>query len=412
MKRSQTPLRIGVVSLASSGWLAGRSFTRVVLEGLARVADPSRETIHLLTGGDFGDVPPGVEVHRVAAPRSSPLLRARDALLRRRDRLRLLPGEWPIRQRVGLVDPSNPMHVAKQAGLDVVLPLMSPAGLGLGVRTVGWIPDFIHRLLPEVLPQADIEQRDREYRALAAGADAMIFSSETVARQFARFYPEHAHKANVARFPSVFAFHPPAGDPREAARKYGLPDKFALVINQFWPHKNAVAAVNASRLAAERGTTVPLVLVGGLGGGVEEFTRKAFADLLHQIARAEPSRRVFLLGSVPTEDLVSLLRLAAVVIQPSRSEGWSTTVEDAKALGRPVVCSDIEVLREQAPDALGFFAWDRPDVLADILVEHWPRLSAGPDLERERTSLARAASMAAEYGAILVRSARAAAQLS
>ncbi len=345
----------------------------------------------------------------MAAAGTSPLHRARHALLRRRDRLPLLPGEWPIRERVGLVDPSNPMHVARQAGLDVVLPLMTSAGLGVGVRTVGWIADFIHRALPEALPRVEVEARDRDYLALAAGADAMLFSSETMARQFSRFYPEHAHKANVARFPSLLTFHPPAGDPRGAVRKYGLPDKFALVVNQFWSHKNAVAAVNASRIAAERGTEVPVVIVGGLGG-VEDLTRRAFADLLQQIARSEPSRRVFLLGPLPTEDVVSLLRTAAVVIQPSRSEGWSTTVEDAKALGRPVVCSDIEVLQEQAPEALGFFGWDRPDVLAEILLTHWPRLSAGPDLERERASLARAGSLAAEYGAILVRTCRAAAQ--
>lgn len=407
---SKAPLRIGVVSQASPGWRAGKSFTTVVLEGLAKVADPARETIHLVTQDDWGDLPAGVALHRVAAPSSAPLLRTRNALLRRRDRLPVLPGEWPIRELVGLVDPSNPMHVAKQAGLDVVLPLMGPAALGVGVRTVGWIADFIHRLLPELFDQAQLAQRDRDFLGLAAGADAMMFSSETVARQFRGFYPEHAHKANVARFPSVLAFHPPSGDPREAARRYGLPDKFALVINQFWPHKNAIAAVNASRLAAARGTEVPLVLVGALGGGLEDGSLRALAELLQQIARSEPSRRVFLLGPLPTGDLIGLLRAAAVVIQPSRSEGWSTTVEDAKALGRPLICSDLEVLREQAPDALGFFGWDRPDALADLLVEHWPRLAPGPEPELERASLGRAAIMAAEYGATLAHICRAAAQ--
>ncbi len=44
---------------------------------------------------------------------------------------------------------------------------------------------------------------------------------------------------------------------------------------------------------------------------------------------------------------MALLRGAAAVLQPSRFEGWSTIIEDAKSLGKPIVASDIAVHREQ-----------------------------------------------------------------
>jgi glycosyltransferase involved in cell wall biosynthesis len=406
-KRS-APLRIGVTSLSTPGWQASKSFSTVVLEGLAGAADPARETVHLITSDEAVSAPPGVDVLRVAPLGHSLPSRVRRVSLRARDRFPSLPGEWSLRRRLGLVEPSNPLHVARLAGMDVVLPLYSPSALGVGLRTVGWIPDFMHRFLPEFFSPDELAQRTRDHGELAAGVDRMILSSETVAKHFARFHPEHAHKAIVARFPSVFAFHPPSGDPRLAVAKYGLPEKFALVINQFWPHKNHVAVVDAFRRAAERGVDVPLVLVGAMGD-FQDSTRRTLADLFHQIARADRRRGIFLLGPVPFEDLVGLLRSAALVIQPSRFEGWSTTVQDAVALGRPTMCADIEVLREQAQEALGFFGCDDPGALGDLLVEHWGRLTPGPDPAGEQRALAEAARFAARYGEILLRACREAA---
>ena len=68
------------------------------------------------------------------------------------------------------------------------------------------------------------------------------------------------------------------------------------------------------------------------------------------------------------------MRAAALIIQPSFFEGWSTSIEDSKALGRPLVCSDIPVHREQVPDALGFFDPMKPEILADLLAKIYPDL--------------------------------------
>jgi glycosyltransferase involved in cell wall biosynthesis len=110
---------------------------------------------------------------------------------------------------------------------------------------------------------------------------------------------------------------------------------------------------------------------------------------------------VTVLGGVARADLLALLRRAAVVIQPSLFEGWGTTVQDAKALGRPVVCSDIAVHREQAPEAVGLFAPGDPGDLADLLERVWPDLAPGPDLDREAQALERERSFARAHGEAL-----------
>lgn len=402
------PLRIGVLSLASPGWSAGTSFTKVLVSALAHRADPRRERVLLLSSDDAVPAPPGVESIRVAPADLSLGAKARRGLLRLRDRRASLPGEWALRERLRLAEPSDPIHAAKLAGIDVVLPAIQPLSPGVDVRRVGWLPDFQHRFTPQFFNAAEVAERDAQYGAVAARSERMILSSHDVASQFAAIYPEHAHKVRVAAFPSLFTFEPPSGgvaDARAVAAGYGLPEKFALVINQLWAHKNHDVVIDAAARARDAGLRVPIAMIGA---PVDYRDRRGryLSGLLQRIARLDLGGSVRLLGEVPFPHLVGLLRSAAVVIQPSRWEGWSTTIQDAKALGRPHLCSDLPVLREQAPDALGFFGCDDPGALADLLIEHWERLSPGPDPAREAEGIRASTSAMEAYGDVLVRTCR------
>jgi glycosyltransferase involved in cell wall biosynthesis len=120
--------------------------------------------------------------------------------------------------------------------------------------------------------------------------------------------------------------------------------------------------------------------------------------MLQQIAEASLWGTVIPLALVPRADLLALMREAAVIIQPSRFEGWSTVVQDAKALARPVICSALAVHLEQAPGALGFFDPDKPEELAAILATHWPALRSGGDESAENEALGREREFARAYG--------------
>ncbi|TIP85862.1 MAG: glycosyltransferase family 4 protein [Mesorhizobium sp.] len=86
--------------------------------------------------------------------------------------------------------------------------------------------------------------------------------------------------------------------------------------------------------------------------------------------------RLVFLGLIPYNDVVALIGAADYLLNPSHFEGWSTTVEEAKALGTPMLLSDIPLHREQAPESL-FFAPDSAEALAQRLLEaaQRPRLA-------------------------------------
>jgi glycosyltransferase involved in cell wall biosynthesis len=75
------------------------------------------------------------------------------------------------------------------------------------------------------------------------------------------------------------------------------------------------------------------------------------------------------------------MRESRAVIQPSLFEGWSTVIEDAKALGVPVIASDLPVHLEQLGKEGAFFSRTDATELADkirlFLHEDHGRVAAG-----------------------------------
>lgn len=81
---------------------------------------------------------------------------------------------------------------------------------------------------------------------------------------------------------------------------------------------------------------------------------------------------------IPLPHVYALLRASTALINPSRFEGWSTTVEEAKSFGVPMILSDIDVHREQSSGAARYFGIDDPVLLADHLMEVSKMNNAAP----------------------------------
>ncbi len=218
-----------------------------------------------------------------------------------------------------------------------------------------------------------------------------------MAAELDRYHPGYAHKVRVLSFPSMLGNDELVDDPAEVVRAYHVPPRFALVANQFWQHKNHSVVVEGVRRARDMGVSVPIVMTG-LPADYRDPENSTFSALMQQIAKADLSGQITVLGKVPYGDLVCLMREAAIVIQPSRYEGWNTSVEDAKALGRALVCSNIGVHVEQTTGVrAALFEVDDPQGLAEALIDVWAWAPARSDAA-EAASLERARERVVHYG--------------
>jgi len=131
-----------------------------------------------------------------------------------------------------------------------------------------------------------------------------------------------------------------------------LPMDFIFLPNQFWKHKNHEVVIKAMQIFKDRGKNI---LVAA-SGQIEDARHPQYYDNLQKLVRVLKVTEHFrFLGMIPYEDLIGLMRASIAIINPSLFEGWSTTVEEAKSLGVPLILSDIPVHHEQADESTFFF---------------------------------------------------------
>lgn len=257
----------------------------------------------------------------------------------------------------------NAWHVMKGQGVDVVFEPAQFYGNRFPIPVVSWIPDFQHRHLPHLFSRAAWWRRDVGYRMQTSGRRTIMLSSEDARRDCESFYPLSKGKTAVVRFAIDLDPAEHLGRGAEIRARYGLPDRFFYLPNQFWTHKNHAIVVGALKLiAAEAGLggLPPVVMTGR----TEDPRDPALFERVMADARnAGVDGHFRHLGLVPYEDVFGLNASADLLINPSLFEGWSTTVEEAKALGTPLLLSDIPLHREQAPGA-AFFDPHNPAALA------------------------------------------------
>jgi glycosyltransferase involved in cell wall biosynthesis len=255
----------------------------------------------------------------------------------------------------------------------------SPGRVG-AVPNIAWVPDFQHLHLPDMFSQDDIEFRTTQILLAAQYSSHVILSSYQASQDFSRLAPVHAHKGRVLQFvasvdPSVYR-----RDSGEAATRLGTPKQFFYLPNQFWRHKNHLVVVKALGLLKAMGHHPIVVCTGNL----KDYRHPAYLQELNETIREQGvADRFLMLGMVPADDVFALIRQSIAVINPSLFEGWSTTVEEAKSIGKRALLSDIPVHIEQAPPGAIYFSRSSPEDLAQKMLELWEKTPPGPDLQME-----------------------------
>ena len=248
--------------------------------------------------------------------------------------------------------------------IDLVFEAARFFGWRLPFPALAWFPDFQHRRLPQLFPRAARWQRDLGFRAQIASGRRIMLSSESALRDCRRFYPGLTNDVSVVRFATQPAPDLLTANPPDVLAHYGLPQKFCYLPNQFWRHKNHQVVVDALTILRKRSCDV---VVAATGSAEDPREPHYFKDFMTEVQNRGLEMNFRYLGMIPLDHVYALLRMSTALINPSSLEGWSTTVEEAKSFGVPMILSDIDVHREQTGGAARYFGINDPDSLADHL---------------------------------------------
>ena len=284
------------------------------------------------------------------------------------------------------------------AGIDALFPI-APCDTP-GIPLVSWIADFQYARMPELFSDELRARFNKHARDNARDAAIVILSSEDGRRDFERFISEHAAKARVLHFCSIPTPEWWALDSATVQMNLELPEKFFILSNQFSDHKNHRLVFEAVRLLRDRGVNVTLVCTGSTYGFHGD---SYFASLERFIAEHSLSDSIRILGLLPRDQQVALTRRSIAMLQPSRFEGWSTVVEDAKSLGKRILVSDLDVNREQSPDNATFLPLDDAGAWADAMEIVWRERIPGPHVDEEARGKAHIEIAQHEFGSGFVK---------
>lgn len=251
------------------------------------------------------------------------------------------------------------------------------AGSKSNIPTISWIPDFQHIHMPHNFSQSELDVRDRFLRRLVKGSRRIILSSHCARNDFASFAPRDLPKTRVMHFVSGFDDVGATISYEKLCSRFSIHQPFFHLPNQFWTHKNHLVIVEALGILLKQDVHV-LVLATGKTG--DHRDPKYFEQLMARVKKLGVQDSFRPLGIVTLPELQSLMVNAISLINPSNFEGWSTTVEESKSLGLPIILSDIPVHIEQAPSLGHYFKAGSAEDLAEVMLatirEHDPAVAA------------------------------------
>ncbi|MGH7246145.1 MAG: glycosyltransferase family 4 protein [Candidatus Levyibacteriota bacterium] len=217
-------------------------------------------------------------------------------------------------------------------------------------KTIVTVHDLTPLVFPKIFP-VGIKGTIKWYiqRLSLRLADAIITDSQSSRDDIEKFAGISLSKIHVVYLAAGEEFIQLKDEKRkeEIRKKYKLPEKFALYVGDITPNKNVPRIVEAAIAA-----NIPLVLVGK-ALAAENLVKNSWNDDLVRMQKAiRDKKNIFLLGFIPTDDLVLLYNSATVLFSPSLYEGFGLPIVEAMSCGCPVITSHQGSLAEIAEDAV------------------------------------------------------------
>jgi glycosyltransferase involved in cell wall biosynthesis len=352
---SSTRPHVGLIGI--DAWLGGAIYTQNLIKALSRLPEGERPRITLFCRRNaslFTEVTPLVDKVVVFESQMDKLF-AGTRFASPAQRLDYAASSFFLRDASPALG-----RAAQREKVDAMFPVPDPY-TRLTPNPIAWIPDLQHSAFPQHFSKMQCKVRDNRFSALLRDPKRhVVFSSQCALDHAISVYGSPKATTYILHFatvpmPSWF------NDPAPVIEKYQISTPYFIVCNQFWVHKDHRTLFQGTAKLKQQGVKINLVCTGPTN---DPRQPDHFASLQAEIKSLGIESQVKILGTIPRTDQISLMRASAAVLQPSQFEGWSTVIEDARALGKVVIASDFPVHLEQNVPGSSFFRMGDPDAFA------------------------------------------------
>ena len=352
-------LSVAVLSGGFVDWGGGIEFLRHILHGLLRIKKEKNLKIYLI----LEEEPQNRRIEEALKGMLRFVFRDKFNFLTKKPgtgNTDLLQAIEPIADEMEIIRHDGSIRslekVLSDSGVEVVLPCMKVLGKRFPVPWVGYVWDFQHRYYPDYFKRHEIYLRDRHFRSMVNTAKVLLVNSMSVKDDIDRFFPGHASQVVALPFlaPLIEGWLDPS--PPGLSTRYGLPERYFLISNQFWIHKSHLTAFKALRYFMDQTGRKDVFVV--CTGWMHDYRfPEHMENLKREIRELRLQDRILFLGHIPKSDQINIMKNCIAVIQPTLFEGGpgGGSVYDAVALGVPSIVSDIPVNKEISDESVSFF---------------------------------------------------------
>ena len=223
-------------------------------------------------------------------------------------------------------------------------------------RPTYWIPDLQDIELPHFFDDAEIQKRERQRNEVIRKEGIFYFSSSSSLSIFQSRYPQ-AHVGGFVRFTSSLDENESLNHQKlEIDCKNCQELGYFYVPNQWWMHKNHLLAIDAFKEYQQSGGQRHLIF----SGNEYDFRNLSYRnEILSSLVELGATAHNF--GEVEFNQQRLIFNSSKVILQLSGYEGWSTVVEEALRLGKPLVVSNLKIHEEQVSGEAGALVVDPTD---------------------------------------------------
>lgn len=264
--------------------------------------------------------------------------------------------------------PTNQLfQTLKLLNIDTVFPHFEPSYFDLEIQSIGYLYDCQHKYYPEFFSQDDLNNRDHFFKNMLKKNGDIIVNAKSVKSDLIKFFNAKPENIHVLPFtPKIKSEY--LSNNKNIIKKYDLPDKYFVISNQFWVHKDHKTAFEAFENFSKTHADIHLICTG-----LMEDTRKPdyIENLELLLSSLECKDKIHCLGLIPKNEQIEILKGALAVIQPTLFEGGpgGGSVWDAIALGIPAIISDITTNLEIQEENVFLFNAKNPSDLASKMNE-------------------------------------------
>lgn len=258
----------------------------------------------------------------------------------------------------------------KEYNIDMILPISLKSKYINKEKYIGYIPDLQHKYYPEFFTKKEIVYRDIRNISLLRVSNKIIVNAKSVKDDIEKFYGEQFNEEkckiyNLLYTPLLKTTYK-IEDFNKIKEKYNLPQKYFVISNQLWKHKDHITAFKALRNLINSEEKFKNINIVCTGSTYDYRFPGLFEEIIRDIKNMNLEENIYFLGYITKNDQLSIMKNSIGVIQPTLFEGGpgGGEVYDSVSMGIPAVVSDINVNKEIDEESVIFFKTGSDEDLA------------------------------------------------